>query len=87
MAPSAEVYGMYPDSMVRDKLKAAVKLIVSTQNDEGGWRYEPKRQDADISVTICQVMALRAARNAGIDVAIKSLAGAAAGSRFRKGEQ
>ena len=64
----AEVYGMYPDSMVRDKLEAAVKLIVNTQNEEGGWRYEPKRNDADISVTICQVMALRAARNAGIYV-------------------
>jgi prenyltransferase beta subunit len=64
----AEVYGMHPDSMVREKLDAAVKLIISTQNDEGGWRYEPKRQDADISVTICQVMALRAARNAGIFV-------------------
>ncbi len=64
----AEVYGMYPDSMVREKLDAAVKLIISTQNDEGGWRYEPKRLDADISVTICQVMALRAARNAGIFV-------------------
>jgi hypothetical protein len=64
----AEVYGMYPDSSVREKLVNAVKLIVATQNEEGGWRYEPKRQDADISVTICQVMALRAARNAGIFV-------------------
>jgi len=59
---------MYPEPLVREKLAAAVKLIVSTQNDEGGWRYEPKRQDADLSVTICQVMALRAARNAGIFV-------------------
>lgn len=64
----ADVYGMHPDPAVRDKLEAAVKLIIATQNDEGGWRYEPKRQDADISVTICQVMALRAARNAGIFV-------------------
>jgi hypothetical protein len=64
----AEVYGMHPDSLVRDKLEAAVKLIIGTQNEEGGWRYEPKRHDADISVTICQVMALRAARNAGIYV-------------------
>lgn len=64
----AEVYGMYPDSEVREKLTAAVKLIVSTQNEEGGWRYEPKRNDADVSVTICQIMALRAARNAGIYV-------------------
>ena len=57
-----------PDPAVREKLARAVKLIVSTQNDEGGWRYEPKRQDADISVTVCQIMALRAARNAGIFV-------------------
>ena len=47
---------------------AAVDLIVNTQNTEGGWRYQPRRLDADISVTICQVMALRAARNAGIEV-------------------
>ena len=64
----AEAYGMYPDTMVREKLANAVELIINTQNEEGGWRYEPKRQEADISVTICQVMALRAARNAGIFV-------------------
>jgi squalene cyclase len=64
----AEVYGMSPDSEVRDKLARAVKLIVTTQNQEGGWRYQPKVSEADISVTICQVMALRAARNAGIYV-------------------
>ena len=39
-----------------------------TQNDEGGWRYQPRPQDADLSVTVCQVMALRAARNAGFAV-------------------
>jgi len=64
----AECYGMSPDSEVRDKLANAVRLIVSTQNPEGGWRYQPKANEADISVTICQVMALRAARNAGIYV-------------------
>lgn len=64
----AEVYGMSPDSQVRDVLAKAVKLIVDTQNSEGGWRYQPQRRDADISVTICQIMALRAARNAGLYV-------------------
>lgn len=65
----AEVYGMSPRADVREKLKKAVNLIVFTQNDEGGWRYLPQRvPDADISVTICQIMALRAARNAGIAV-------------------
>lgn len=64
----AEVYGMMPDSEIRDKLARAVRLIVATQNADGGWRYQPKVNDADISVTICQVMALRACRNAGIFV-------------------
>lgn len=64
----AEAYGMTPEPRVRDRLARAVKLIVNTQNDEGGWRYFPQRQDADLSVTVCQVMALRAARNAGIYV-------------------
>lgn len=64
----AEVYGMSPDSDLREKLAKAVRLIVGTQNSEGGWRYLPKVSEADISVTVCQVMALRAARNAGIYV-------------------
>jgi squalene cyclase len=64
----AEIYGMSPDSEIRDKLARAVRLIVTTQNPDGGWRYQPKVSEADISVTICQVMALRAARNAGLYV-------------------
>jgi prenyltransferase beta subunit len=64
----AEVYGMSPRDDLRDKLTRAIDLIVRTQNAEGGWRYQPRREDADISVTICQVMALRAARNAGLRV-------------------
>jgi hypothetical protein len=64
----AEIYGMSQDSEIREKLARAVRLIVSTQSAEGGWRYQPKPSEADISVTICQVMALRAARNAGIYV-------------------
>ena len=64
----AECYGMSRRPELREKLSKAVLLIVNTQNEEGGWRYQPQRLDADISVTICQVMALRAARNAGIRV-------------------
>ncbi len=63
----AELYGMAPDPDLREKLRKAVLLIVRTQNDEGGWRYHPVKADADLSVTICQIMALRAARNVGID--------------------
>jgi prenyltransferase beta subunit len=63
-----EIYGMAPDEEVKEKLQKAVRLIEKTQNREGGWRYTPAPLDADISVTICQVMALRAARDAGIRV-------------------
>jgi hypothetical protein len=65
----AECYGMSPRKELRDKLSLAVKLIVNTQNKEGGWRYSPQIEpQADISVTACEVMALRAAHNAGIHV-------------------
>ncbi len=64
----AEVYGMTGDSKVREKLKIATQLIVKAQNKEGGWRYLPGAQDSDMSITVCQVMALRAARNAGVQV-------------------
>mgnify|MGYP001109195005 CR=1 FL=1 len=63
-----EIYGMTGDPRVREALVKAVRLIVNTQNAEGGWRYQPMPLDADISVTICQIMALRSARNAGISV-------------------
>lgn len=70
-----EIYGMTAgeggtggDPRVREVLLKAVRLIVKTQNHEGGWRYHPVPFDADVSVTICQVMALRSARNAGLSV-------------------
>ncbi|MCA9290929.1 MAG: terpene cyclase/mutase family protein [Phycisphaerales bacterium] len=64
-----EIYGMSPgDRRVRDALVKAVDLILGTQNQEGGWRYNPVPYDADISVTICEIMAMRSARNAGIKV-------------------
>lgn len=70
-----EVYGMTSGgadteraARVHEALVKAVRLIEQTQNEEGGWRYNPVPYDADISVTICQIMALRSARNAGIEV-------------------
>ncbi|MGP1310244.1 MAG: prenyltransferase/squalene oxidase repeat-containing protein [Phycisphaerales bacterium] len=70
-----EVYGMTaggPDTAlaarVRDALVRSIRVIVQSQNEEGGWRYNPVPYDADLSVTICQIMAMRSARNAGIDI-------------------
>jgi hypothetical protein len=45
-----------------------VRLILSCQNNQGGWRYAPRVGDADISVTVLQAVALRAALNSGIEV-------------------
>jgi hypothetical protein len=64
----AEVYGTRPDPALRETLHRAVQLIIDTQNQRGGWRYAPRPDDDDISVTVCEAMALRAAHNAGIAV-------------------
>jgi hypothetical protein len=64
----AEVYGMTHRSDVRIKLQRAVDFIVDTQNAEGGWRYVPFSPESDMSIVVCQVIALRAARNIGIRV-------------------
>lgn len=70
-----EAYGMTSGggetalaTRMHEALVKAVRLIQNTQNSQGGWRYNPVPYDADVSVTICQIMALRSARNAGIDV-------------------
>jgi squalene cyclase len=64
----AELWGQTGDDSIRPVLKKAVDLIIRCQNPQGGWRYEPAPTGADISVTIMQVMALRAAKNAGLHV-------------------
>jgi hypothetical protein len=68
----AESHGTIADRelrrKVRDALGRAVKLIIDSQHTEGGWRYDPRPVPPDISVTVCQIMALRAARNAGVEV-------------------
>ncbi len=72
----SEVYGMNPKRHdLKVKVQAAIKLIEDTQTldgqraRDGGWRYQPTQGDADISVTVVQVLAMRAARNAGLKVA------------------
>jgi hypothetical protein len=64
----AEVCGMTHRADVRAKLQKAVDFIVETQNQEGGWRYVPFSPESDMSIVVCQVIALRAARNIGIRV-------------------
>jgi hypothetical protein len=65
----AEMYGQTQDDSIRPRLELAARLIIDCQGIAGGWRYAPKvNSDADMSVTVLQVVALRAARNAGVEV-------------------
>ena len=74
----AQLYGMSasPDGALRKALERAIKLIERAQGKEGGWDYLPagtgaltnKSANGDSSITVCQTMALRAARNLGIAI-------------------
>jgi squalene cyclase len=71
-----QAFGMTGDEDVKKVLKKAVELIVRSQNHEGGWRYDPSPTGADISVTIMQVMALRGAKDSGLNVPDKTISNA-----------
>lgn len=74
----AEMLGMglddAQDQRIRQRCVKAVELILKAQqvskkeSEMGGWRYTPDARDADLSVSVWQVMALRSAHNAGLDV-------------------
>ncbi len=67
----SQLLGMFNDELVKKTLQKAVKLIIRCQTrdggiNHGGWRYTPFPGQADISVTIMQVMALRSAKDSGM---------------------
>ncbi len=71
----AELYGSYELSPGMDQeqlkktLESAIHRTRYAQTELGGWGYHPVPDDGDeASVTITQIQALRAARNAGIRV-------------------
>ena len=68
-----ELYGQTKSPVMRPKLEKMIRIIIASQNPEGGWRYRPVPADADVSVTVLQVVALRAAKNGGIDVPQKTI--------------
>lgn len=69
----AELYGESNSPTLRPKLERAVDVILKSQNPAGGWRYSPTPRDADISVTVLQVVALRAAQDAGLSIPQESI--------------
>jgi len=68
-----EAWGESDNEQLRDVIKKAVDVIFRSQNPAGGWRYSPQPVDADLSVTVMQIMALASAKEAGILVPDKVL--------------
>lgn len=66
----AELYGVLNDERIGPALNKAVSLITSSakSNPKNAWRYLPDSTDSDTTVSGTQIVALLAARNAGIDV-------------------
>jgi len=62
------------DKKIHDKCQLAIDLILSSQKEKkqvksrGGWRYNPNSKDSDLSATVWQLMALRSAKNDGLQV-------------------
>ncbi len=62
------------DASIHDRCQQAVDLIVRSQRKKkppyakGGWRYTPDASDSDLSISVWQMMALRSAKNDGLEV-------------------
>lgn len=71
----AQIYGVEEEHsrqrQVHRTLKKGVELTARSQSGDGGWLYTPDANSDEGSVTITQVQALRASRNAGIAVPTK----------------
>ena len=69
-----EAYGMTKDRTLREPLTRAVQYIISSQYPDGSWRYTDWRllptdkRQADMSMFGWQLMALKSAKTAGLDV-------------------
>ncbi len=66
----AEAYGAVENDRLGFALTKAIQLITDSQsrNPKGAWRYSPESKDADTTVSGAQMVALFAARNAGLGV-------------------
>ena len=66
----AEIYGTLNNDKLGPALEKAVKLLLSSQarNPYNSWRYSPSGRDADTTAAGACMVALFAARNAGVGV-------------------
>lgn len=62
------------DKRIHERCQKGIDLILSAQkirksvNAQGGWRYSPGSNDSDLSASVWQLMALRSAKNDGLQV-------------------
>ena len=62
------------DVLLHDRGQKAIDVILSARKEgkpthyRGGWRYTPNSKDADLSVSVWQLMALRSAKDDGLRV-------------------
>ncbi|NDC64398.1 MAG: squalene--hopene cyclase [Planctomycetia bacterium] len=63
-----QAYGMTSDARVGKVLDRALKLIARTQGPVGGWNYEAKPNDGDLSLSVMQAKALRSAVDSGFEI-------------------
>ncbi len=79
-----QAHGMTGDPRISPVLDKALKLIIDTQCEDGGWEYQARRQanGHDLSLAVMQAKALRSAVDSGFEVppevveqAIKSVRG------------
>jgi hypothetical protein len=62
------------DAKIHEACQKGIDLILKSQRrsksgaNRGGWRYTPDASDADLSVSVWQLMALRSAKTDGLDV-------------------
>jgi len=93
-----EAYGMTKDPALREPVQRAIQFIIDAQHpNRGGWRYTKKddettwRKESDTSVSGWQLMALKSAQMAGLEVPAEvmqrvghwlDLAQAAGGSQY-----
>lgn len=78
-----EILGMgstiQQNQRIHESLVGALKIILKSQavtkppKLQGGWRYTPSSRDSDLSVSVWQVMALRSAKNDGLDVPTEAI--------------
>lgn len=68
-----ELYAMTGDPDVKGPAEKAVAFCVASQSSLGGWRYNERDDDNDVSVTGWILMGLQSAKMGGLDVPQKTL--------------